>query len=483
MPALNGVMAADFSDFFFEVDKSVVKLKELEGASAHTSGSIDAFGEGMSQADRILGLFGIRIGPQIQAVRELGAAAGKTASDIGLIGTAGLTVGAALAGWSVGRMVSDFFDLDEAIGNATASLLGFGDVAAERAGAKLDVLNRAAQIAGRTVLDFDEAMKIITEHNKAAAESFNTGAARVEQWNREIAAVRASGNLPAIQAELKNHTSTLAEISQHYGISTRALEYYTRTLSESAKVQKAWADEARPRYEAIAKAQEEVNQATGGWHKALLTIVPATAAAATEALNLGVSQQTVATAFQLTTSQVGALDRQMQLNLATMAATEPALGSLDEWIKTNYADTKAWNNEWRFTSEVIGEKVAPALEDVTSKIEGVSAAMSSMTAMVPGMTQKSPGASIPINLGEGLSIPNFDYAFDLYSKTHGGASGVGMIGGGPAPDFLSWAMSHGYTQQAPQVNNTFNIVDTESGIARRVGETITSQVQRGSLVN
>jgi len=483
MPALNGVMAADFSDFVFEVDKSVVKLRELEGASAHTSGSIDAFGEGMSQADRILGLFGIRIGPQIQAVRELGAAAGKTASDIGLIGTAGLTVGAALAGWSVGRMVSDFFDLDEAIGNATASLLGFGDVAAERAAARLDVLNRAAQIAGRTVLDFDEAMKIITEHNRAAAESFNTGAARVEQWNREIAAVRASGNLPAIQAELKNHTSTLAEISQHYGISTRALEYYNRTLSESAKVQKAWADEARPRYEAIAKAQEEVNQATGGWHKTLLTIVPATAAAATEALNLGVSQQTVATAFQLTTSQVGALDRQMQLNLATMAATEPALGSLDEWIKTNYADTKQWNNEWRFTSEVIGEQVAPALADVTSKIEGVSSAMSSMTAMVPGMDQKAPGASIPINLGEGISIPNFDYAFDLYSKTHGGASGLGMIGGGPAPDFLSWAMSHGYTQQAPQVNNTFNIVDTESGIARRVGDTLTGQLQRGSLVN
>ena len=41
----------------------------------------------------------------------------------------------------------------------------------------------------------------------------------------------------------------------------------------------------------------------------------------------------------------------------------------------------------------------------------------------------------------------------------------------------------GLAQRGPTVTNTFNIVDTESGIARRVGDTITSQMQRGSLVN
>jgi len=483
MAQLNGVMAADFSDFHFEIDKSVTKLKELEGATGHTSGAVEDFSQGLGMVDKTLGLFGIRIGPQIQALRELSGVLNTNVASMSAWSLASSIGAAAVAGWHIGTWIDEWTGLSDSIGDATASLLGWGDAGLEAARSRIDLFARASNIAGREIRDVSEAMEVLRKHNAEVAESFNTGAVRVQQWKNEIAAARAKGDLPAITQELTNQTSTLKEISQHYGISTRALEYYNRTLAESTKAQKAWADEARPKYEAIAEAQRNLTEAAGGWHTTLLTITPAVTAAAMAALTYGNSQKDVALALNLSASQVAAVDRQMQLNLATMAATEPALGSLDQWIKTNYADTKAWNNEWRFTSEVIGEKVAPALEDVTSKIEGVSAAMSSMTAMVPGMTQKSPGASIPINLGEGLSIPNFDYAFDLYSKTHGGASGVGMIGGGPAPDFLSWAMSHGYTQQAPQVNNTFNIVDTESGIARRVGDTITSQVQRGSLVN
>jgi hypothetical protein len=70
MAQLNGVMAADFSDFHFEIDKSVTKLKELEGASGHTNNSMGEFSEGLGAVDKTLGLFGIRIGPQVQALRE-----------------------------------------------------------------------------------------------------------------------------------------------------------------------------------------------------------------------------------------------------------------------------------------------------------------------------------------------------------------------------------------------------------------------------
>lgn len=449
----------------------------IKASTVDSSGAIGEFSAGLSNADKTLALFGIRIGPQIQALKELGGAAGKTASDIGLIGTAGLTVGAAMAGWQLGRMVADFFSLDEAIGNATASLFGFGDVAAERTGAKMDVLARASQIAGREIRNFDEALKIISNSNAATAESFNTGATRVQQWNKEIAAVRAAGNLPAIDKELKNQTSTLKEISEHYNISTRALEYYTQGLSKSAAAQKAWADEARPRYEAIRVAQEALTEATGHWHATLLTIPPALAKQATEALNMGVAQATVATALQLTTAQVGALDRQMKLNLATMAATEPALGTLDQWIKTNYADTKQWNTEWRFTSEVIADAVIPQLDAVTDKIAEVSAAQDAFVAK----SKNAPGG-VGVNL-EGVQFANLDAAFAQYSARFGGGGQAGMIGGGPPPDFISWAMSMGLaTRPGTAIQNTFNIVDTESEIARRVSDEIARQVRSGTLV-
>ena len=478
MAALTGVMTADFTGFIQEVDKSVVKLKQLESASSATSVEVDEFSDGLGQADKTLSLFGIRLGPQIQALRELGGAAGKTASEIGLIGTAGLTVAAAVGGWEIGRWIADVAGLDDAIGKATASLLGFGDVAAETAAARIMTLNRAADIAGHTVLDMGQALQIISKHNADVAQSFNTGTDRVRQWTAEIAKVESAGHLPKIREELKNQTSTLKELSDHYGISTRALEYYTRSTNESAKAQKAWADEVRPKYEAIRVAQEELAHATGGWHAALTAIAPATAKAAMEAMNLGVSQNTVAKALNLTTLQVDALDRQMKLNIGTMAVTEPALGSLDAWIKTNYADTKAWNSEWRFTSEVIGEKVNPEIVELAANIEQVSTAMDTMSESFLG--PKGGGGAIDTS---GMIIPNQDELWRQYNATHMGS----QVGGGE--DVLSYGLRMGLIQRpgsgynAPSISNVFNIVDTESGIAKRVSDTIASQIQRGSLVN
>jgi hypothetical protein len=79
----------------------------------------------------------------------------------------------------------------------------------------------------------------------------------------------------------------------------------------------------------------------------------------------------------------------------------------------------------------------------------------------------------------------FAAVFEEYLKKAASGSGMlgGFVGGGPPKDFVSWALSMGLATRAPTVTNTFNIVDTESGIARRVGDTITSQMQRGSLVN
>jgi transcriptional regulator with XRE-family HTH domain len=487
MAQLSGVMTADFSDFHFEIDKSITKLKGLEGATGHTNSAMGEFSEGLGTVDKTLNVLGIRLGPQIQALRELGSAAGKTASEIGLIGTAGLTVAAAVGGWQIGRMISDFVGLDEVIGNATASLLGFGDVAGQRAAAGLDVLNRAAQIAGRTVTNFDEAMQIIKKHNLEVAESFNTGAQRVEQWNREIAAHR--DVMPQITAELKNHSSTVQQLATHYGISKEAIEHYTRTLDASTKAQKAWADEARPRYEAIRKAQEELTEASGGWQKTLATLTPTVTAATMAALNYGLSQDKVALALGVSQTQVAAVDRQMKLNLETMAATEPRLGTLDQWIKENVADTKAWNTEWRFTSEVIDSEVIPSLDAVTAKAQTVAAAVSAAVSAAPGvaagMDQKSPGnAPVSVNTGNITYQGGFESVFAEFMRKNpsGGALG-GAFTMTPQKDFLTWALSMGLATRAPTITNTFNLVDTQDGLARKVGGTIAEQIQRGSLVN
>ena len=257
MAALTGVMTADFTQFVTEVDRSVIKLQELERGATETDSALGGFSDGLSQVDKTLGAVGVRISPQIQAMRELGAASGKTASELGLVGTAGLAVGAAMAGWQLGRMAAEWLGLDEAIGNTTAKLLGWGDVAGQTAGARMDVLTRATQLAGRAITDFGEAQRIIVEHNKAAAESLNTGTERVRQWNAELDKARASGALATITKELKDGSSTVKQLAEHFGISAEAIQYHTQRTKENAAVLNEWRENAAK----VATAQAELNQA------------------------------------------------------------------------------------------------------------------------------------------------------------------------------------------------------------------------------
>ena len=98
----------------------------------------------------------------------------------------------------------------------------------------------------------------------------------------------------------------------------------------------------------------------------------------------------------------------------------------------------------------------------------------------------SPGnAPVPINTGNiTYGLGGFEAVFAEYQRKNpsGGMLG-GQIGGGPPKDFLTWALSMGLAQRTPTITNTFNMVDTQDGLARKVGETISSQIQRGSLVN
>jgi hypothetical protein len=101
------------------------------------------------------------------------------------------------------------------------------------------------------------------------------------------------------------------------------------------------------------------------------------------------------------------------------------------------------------------------------------------------MTQMSPGnAPVPINTGNVTYQGGFEAVFAEFMRKNpsGGALG-GAFTTAPQKDFLTWALSMGLANRTPTVTNTFNLVDTESNLARKVGDTITSQMQRGSLVS
>ena len=125
MAQLSGVMTADFSDFHFEIDKSVVKLKDLESASGHTDSAMGEFSEGLGVADKTLAALGVHIGPQIRAIQELGNVSGITFEKLGLWGSLGLAASVGTATYAITTMALEFTGLDKAIAGVVDTWSGF----------------------------------------------------------------------------------------------------------------------------------------------------------------------------------------------------------------------------------------------------------------------------------------------------------------------------------------------------------------------
>lgn len=131
--------------------------------------------------DGILSSMGINLSGPIRAIGELGDMAGKTVGQVGMIGTAGAALGAGYAGWQVGRMIADFFGLDEAIGNATAKLMGWGDLAGEEAAAGAEALNGQLSYQANLLRQAEQAGEANNVVLSQAALEWNFAAGAVEE--------------------------------------------------------------------------------------------------------------------------------------------------------------------------------------------------------------------------------------------------------------------------------------------------------------
>lgn len=294
---------------------SAQMIAGMSAAATTATGHATTLTGAFHQFDGVLASLGVHIGPEIKGLEDLAGAAGKSATEVGLLGTAGLIAGAALAGWKVGRLIADFFDLDEAIGNATAKLLGFGDVAAQEAGAKADVLARASKEAGHQITDLGVAMRInndaFTKHQKGAVEA----AKGVEAWTAAMVEVNAAGQgwqgtLDTIDGETVDAIKfyldagvAQGKLATAYGLTDVQVKAVASSLAEEAKATaEVAAETARLEVEfakvslAVGNLQDLMAGAKG--------LTPAISAAATEFLRLGASPSDVATAFNLSAGSV-----------------------------------------------------------------------------------------------------------------------------------------------------------------------------------
>lgn len=223
-----------------EVPPGFLKISEaargIGKSTADAVGPVTDLHGALNTFDSVLNAVGIHITPEVRALGELGTASGQTVSQLGALATAGLAVGAGIGGWKIGRAIAEFFDLDDAISRVAAHLLGFGDVAAQVAGANADKLAEASRRAGHEITDMGIATAILSAGLHDVRTNAQLSAQMVAIWHQEIKAV--GDDLPSLTKDLASQNFGVKDLAERYHVSVEALQLFAREQDNAAKATK-----------------------------------------------------------------------------------------------------------------------------------------------------------------------------------------------------------------------------------------------------
>lgn len=366
MPPLSGTLGADFSPFVTECAKADAALAEMQAEASKTQTSLDAmtttteagfsklsassttttqglntFTTGLRTADKALSSMGVNIGPQIGALEELAQASGKSAAELGKLGTAMAGLAAFTGGFKFGRMIAEFLGTDKAVVSLTDKIFNL-KVAQEEQGAKQDVINRAIANGAAATISYTDAIEFNRKAADAHAETFNTGAQRLKGWQTELDRLATSGVLGTVRQELTDQTSTVEQLAKHYKVQASTLEYLQRVMKDEATAARESSEAEKKRaaeVQKVAEAQELLAAAEAGYQATLATMNPALVEQATHLLSVSGNASAVATALGLTKPQVEAVTEAVKAQNEALELSKKVLAETGEMWRTYESET------------------------------------------------------------------------------------------------------------------------------------------------
>jgi hypothetical protein len=483
----------------YEVPAGLQKLATAANTSTTATGGLVTQTRAF---DSLLQQVGVNITPVSKAIDEIASSAGQSASQLGLMGSAGLVVGAAMAGWEFGRAIAGFLDLDRAVEETWQAILGLPSAWEQAAGAIDDELLRLEKGTAR--------------YRSQAVES----AIATKAWADELKLIP---DLDQLTKDLDSHNFSLQTLSARYGVSVEALQFFTReqrnaaeATRDAAKAEKDAADaihasntrklkEVQQQIDATKAfdaAMVELNSAGQGWQGTLDTISGTVVEAVKYYLQAGVSQKTLAEAYALTDAQVKAIASSLKDDAQ---ATKDAAAAHDQLTASAEATAKAYEKE-----AAAAAKLRKDTEDAAAAIEKLKAANRAMgNSTQYDLSSESGRAAVPegirVWLHDGYSLAQaaqIDFLMrwglpinandPLFAqkgpRVPGFAGGVENFGGGWAmvgergPELVNLPRGSDVIPAGAggvAIYNTFQIVDTEAGLARRISGEIMQQIKRG----
>jgi uncharacterized tellurite resistance protein B-like protein len=450
--AVTGTLNADFSQFQTAVQKAEVSLRAMEGGAVKVEAAVSSIGEGtaaplnsfrdsIGQVDQALAASGVQVGKYVRAIDEIGAMAGKTVGEVGLLATASSMFAAGMAGYQFGTWIAGFTGLDKAVLKFADSLT---NISAEVAGAKMDTINLAIRNGADATITYTEAVKFNTERVKDQNAAYAVSSERLAAAQAEVRGL-SDATIDGIAIAQRNKATT-EEITRHFHISADAL----RALAER---QKQAGKDADAHTQALEKQQAAVAKLDADYAKLMSDVKNANQLAIMEAEGTRMAAE------------------------ALKLKNDAAAGWIAQQVKVKAGiDAEAAATAAYLTEQDALTAATDAL-GTTHTLAGVAAVSATAGAMAgyAGVAQQVQISGDAIK--EWIKLMQYSaqvnailHQNSLFTTTSQLEQIAGLGGGGRAGGSLRGG--------GTSVVNNFHIVDTEANIARRVSDRITESVMR-----
>jgi len=444
--AVTGVFNADFAEFYTAVSKADQQLIKLTGTTEGLNASSRTFAQEYQKVDGVLGSLGINIAPFVKGLDDIKNAGSAGASSLGALGTAAAIAGAAMVGWQIGTFIDKWTGASKAIEAATNAITGWGQaLATQTGGAQQDTITRAISQGADATISYTEAIKFNEQAMRANIATKIDWRQKLADAHAEVRALTAAQR-DEIQIAQEAGAST-QQLTDKYGVSALALKVLAEREDVATAARKAGAKVAEERAAAEAKLNEQYAKLMSDVKNAnQLAIMEADAAEMAEKKKKA--------------AQGWFDDLQKQIK-----ATKDAAAAEKERIDQNQQEIDGLTK----VGDAHTEAGAAATDATKKTVDGYQQVAQQITitgdAIKEWMNLQKYAAQANAILGEG-------HLFTTQSQR----DRIAALSGGSLIGEAGPTFGGGTTT----VSNSFNLVDSESNLARRVSELIMQTIRSGT---
>jgi hypothetical protein len=390
-----------------------------------------------------------------------------------------------MTGWQIGTMIAELTDLDEKFGSLLSKLAGWGDILTDQERRQM-ILNKAHELGATNVHSYADALKFLKDQTQKNIDAGTDWTQKLADAHREVRNLtEARKNEIAIAVEAG---ATTEQITNKYGLSATALGILTEQTDKAAAAQAKLNAERQKELDAAA-ARQAANEAGVALMERDARLMADRAKFDAEQLEIQNKRLAAGKGY---VEQMGAIAKVNADAVAAekaLTAEQAALDVENQKLISSFTAMEAAHVNAGAAAQAGGAQTVAAYAGVQQQVEITSDGVRGWLELMRATNAANALLNQNSLFTTSSTLENQARLGTAFSPIPGFAGGIENFGGGLAKVHGGEVLANlpAGTSVYPRgsglgttISNVFNLVDSESNLARRVSELIMRQVRAGT---